>query len=127
MIKQMKHFLRIPLFLIAVILFTSAIPPIKNVKPAPSASKDGMTLREILKLSPKQYTEITGEKLSFKDKIAFSAMKREIRKNKSLNLDSKVDLQAVVLNSSGNFDIGDFFLGISMGAIGTVFLYKFFL
>jgi len=129
----MKHSLRIPLFLLAVILFTSAIPPIKNDKTAPSLSKNGMTLREVLKLSPKEYTEITGEKLSFKDKIAFSSMKREIRKDKSLNLDSKVNLDVIITDSrdsSGNFDIRDFLtggiLGCFIGAISVAFLYKFF-
>ena len=128
--KQMKHSLRIPLFLLAVILFTSAIPPIKNDKTTPSSSKNGMTLREVLKLSPKQYTEITGEKLSFKDKIAFSSMKREIRKDKSLNLDSKVNLDVIITDSSGNFDIRDFLtggiLGCFIGAMSVAFLYKFF-
>jgi hypothetical protein len=121
----MKHFLRIPLFLIVVILLTSAIPPIKNDKAVPSATKDDMTLREVLKLSPKQYSEITGEKLSFKDKLAFSFMKKEIRKNKSLDLDKKVDLKAAVSNSSGGFNIGGFIIGLLLGIIGVGLVYIF--
>jgi hypothetical protein len=121
----MKHFLRIPFFLLAVILLTSAIPPIKNDKAVPSASKDDMTLREVLELSPKQYSEITGEKLSFKDKLAFSFMKKELRKNKSLDLDKKVDLKAAVSNSSGGFNIGGFIVGFLLGLIGVGLVYIF--
>jgi hypothetical protein len=121
----MKNFLRIPLFLLAVILLTSAIPPIKNDKAAPSASKDVMTLREILELSPKQYAEITGEKLSFKDKLAFSYMKRELSKNKSLDLDKEVNLKAAVSSGSGDFSIGGFIVGFLFGLIGVGLVYIF--
>ncbi|WP_395804184.1 hypothetical protein [Daejeonella sp.] len=121
----MKNLLRIPLFLLAVILLTSAIPPIKSDKVAPSEPKDGITLREILKLSPKQYTEITGEKLSFKDKLAFSYMKKELSKNESLDLDKKVDLKAAVSNGSGNFDLGGFIIGFLLGIIGVGLVYIF--
>lgn len=121
----MKHFLRIPLFFLAVIFLTSAIPPIKSDKVAPNLPSDGIALREILELSPKQYAEITGEKLSFKDKLAFSYMKRELRKNKSLDLEKKVDLKSAVSNASGGFNIAGFLVGFLFGLIGVGLVYIF--
>lgn len=122
----MKKFLNFPLLLILVVFLTSAIPPVKTkkvvIEPSTEAS---ITFRELLDLSPKQYTELTGEKLNFKEKLAFSFMKKKLRNDKSLNLDEKVDVKKAAANASGGFNIVGFLVGLLFGLIGVALVHIF--
>ncbi len=40
----------------------------------------GMTVQEFLLLTPKKYQEITGKKMTFKQKISFSILKAKLKK-----------------------------------------------
>ncbi len=122
----MKKFLSIPLFVILVVLLTSAIPPVKSTKSVIEPSTEAtITFKELLDLSPKQYTELTGEKLNFKDKIAFSFMKKKLRNDESLNLDEKVNIKQAAADASGGFNIVGFLVGLLFGIIGVALVHIF--
>ncbi len=122
----MKKFLNFPLLLILVVFLTSAIPPVKSKKVVLEPSTEAsITLRELLDLSPKQYTELTGEKLNFKEKLAFSFMKKKLRKDETLNLDEKVNVKQAAANASGGFNIVGFLVGLLFGIIGVALVHIF--
>lgn len=122
----MKKFLNLPLLLILVVFLTSAIPPVKSKKVVLEPSTEAsITLRELLDLSPKQYTELTGEKLNFKEKLAFSFMKKKLRKDETLNLDEKVNVKQAAANASGGFNIVGFLVGLLFGIIGVALVHIF--
>ena len=81
---MLKKFIRFSLSLVVMISLMSAVPPIKNAvieKSAPPSLNAGkMTIEQVLNLTPKQYEQITGVDLSFKEKLAFSMLKKELKK-----------------------------------------------
>jgi hypothetical protein len=88
-------------------------------KPSPFA---GMTVEDFLHLTPKQYRQLSGKKLSLSQKltlkIAQYKVKRMVRKNK------KVDLMAFANAIDGNdFHIPGFILGIVLGPLGILIAY----
>lgn len=122
----MKKLLIYPLFLVLAVFLTAAIPPVKSKKVVLEPSNQTtITFRELLDLSPKQYTEITGEKLNFKEKLAFSFMKKKLRKDETLNLDEKVDVKQAAANASGGFNILGFLVGLLFGIIGVALVHIF--
>ncbi len=44
------------------------------------ANLNGMTIQEFLKLTPKKYQELTGKKMTFKQKISFAIIKAKLKK-----------------------------------------------
>lgn len=122
----MKKLLIFPLFMILAVLFTAAIPPVKSTKVVPEPSGEAtITFKELLDLSPKQYTELTGEKLNFKEKLAFSFMKKKLRKDETLNLDEKVNIKKAAADASGGFNILGFLVGVLFGIIGVALVHIF--
>ena len=43
-------------------------------------NSNAMSLQEFIKLTPKKYEELTGKKLTFKEKIAFTILKSKLKK-----------------------------------------------
>ncbi|MES3016755.1 MAG: hypothetical protein V4721_03205 [Bacteroidota bacterium] len=122
----MKRLLIFPLFLILAVFLTAAIPPVKSKKVSIEPSAEAtITFKELLDLSPKQYTELTGEKLNFKEKLAFSFMKKKLRNDESLNLDEKVNVQQTAADASGGFNIVGFIVGLLFGIIGVALVHIF--
>lgn len=122
----MKRLLIFPVFIILAVFMTAAIPPVKSTKVESLPSGEvTITFKELLDLSPKEYTELTGEKLNFKEKLAFSFMKKKLRNDETLNLDEKVNLKKAAANASGGFNIVGFLVGLLFGLIGVALVHIF--
>ena len=51
-----------------------------NTPYALPANLNGMSLQEFVKLTPKKYMELTGAKLTFKEKVAFTILKAKLKR-----------------------------------------------
>jgi hypothetical protein len=122
----MKRLLTLSLSIILVVLLTAAIPPVNSKKAvSDQPGETTITFKELLDLSPKQYAELTGEKLNFKEKIAFSFMKKKLKKDETLNLEEKVNLKQAAADASGGFNILGFLVGLLFGLIGVALVHIF--
>jgi hypothetical protein len=70
-------------------------------------------MEEFVKLTPKQYGELRGKKLSFVEKIEFKVLQRKLKKQLDYGDDSS------------GFNIGGFALGFLVGLIGILLAYIF--
>jgi len=123
---MLKKLMRFSLSLVVMISLMSAVPPIKNTvieKTASTSFNAGkMTVEQVLNLTPKQYEKITGVDLSFKEKMAFSMLKKELKKK---DINSTINLEAAMAESSSDFSWGGFFAGFLLGIIGVALVYIF--
>ncbi|MEJ7675319.1 MAG: hypothetical protein WKF59_22085 [Chitinophagaceae bacterium] len=79
----MRKLLLISSFLLIALQTFSYSP--KNAAITPTTSNvpfemKGMTVQEFLLLTPKKYQEITGKRMTFKQKISFSILKAKLKK-----------------------------------------------
>jgi hypothetical protein len=81
-----------------------------------------MTVEQVLNLTPKQYEQITGVDLSFKEKMAFSMLKKELKKK---DINSTINLEAAMAESSSDFSWGGFIAGFLLGLIGVALVHIF--
>jgi hypothetical protein len=109
-------------------LSTSALT-IPSAEPVPPKSDNtvaaplsGMTVQDFLALTPKKYRELTGEKLSFTQKISLKLAQKKIRK--AIKNNEKVD-SATMANAldTSDFNIGGFVLGLLLSLIGVLIAY----
>ncbi|HSB92860.1 MAG TPA: hypothetical protein VLC28_07075 [Flavitalea sp.] len=98
-----------------------SIPMEPTVTPKPSPFA-GMTVKQFLALTPKEYQKLTGKKLSLSQKISLKLAQAKVKKmskqNKQIDLykmDSGID--------SSDFSIGGFVLGLLLGPIGVLIAY----
>ena len=123
---MLKKLIRFSLSLVVMISLMSAVPPIKNTvieKSAPPSLNSGkMTIEQILNLSPKQYEQITGVDLSFKEKLAFSMLKKELKKE---NINKVINLETAMAETSSDFSWGGFFAGFFLGLFGVALVHIF--
>lgn len=107
------------LFLIINILPSSAsfLAGESKIPEKKETSISKMNVEQILALTPKTYEELTGEKMSFKDKIALRYVQKNIKRE--LKKNGKVDLRDYIDGDSMRFNIGGFALGLLLGLIGV--------
>jgi hypothetical protein len=102
----------------------SAVPPIKSSVIEKSTTlplkENKMIIDQFLKMSPNQYEQLTGVNLSFKEKLVFSMLKKELKKK---NINSTIDLEAAMAESSNDFSWAGFFAGFFLGLIGVAFVH----
>ncbi len=119
------------LFLIASLLLTTTsfalTAPVEMPAEASHSTKmtnalSKMSTEEFLNLTPKRYKELTGEKLSFSQKISLkltqSKMKKAIKEHKEV----KRDMQAAPFDTY-DFNLGGFILGLILPALGVLIAY----
>lgn len=123
---MLKKIMQFSLSLVVMISLMSAVPPFKhNVidnSTTTSLNASKMTVEQVLNLTPKQYEKLTGVELSFKEKMAFSLLKKELKKN---DINSTINLEAAMAESSSDFSWGGFFAGFLLGLIGVALVYIF--
>ena len=127
----LKHTLRFSLLAFLMMLFnlSSSALTIPSTEPVPPKSEStvaaplaGMSVQDFLSLTPKKYKELTGEKLSFTQKIALKMAQKKVRK--AIKNNEKVDstVMANALDTS-DFNIGGFVLGLLLSVIGVLIAY----
>lgn len=89
---------------------------------------NSLTVQEFLKLSSKDFSILLGKKLTTKEKIVFSLLKKEIKssvaenkldKNSTINLKNKMD------EGEKSIDFGGFVIGFLFGLIGVGLVHIF--
>jgi hypothetical protein len=127
----LRHTLRFSLlaFLMMVLNLSSSALTIPTTEPVPPKSEStvaaplsGMSVQDFLALTPKKYKELTGEKLSFTQKIALKMAQKKVRKaiKNNENVDSTVMANAL---DTSDFNIGGFVLGLLLSVIGVLIAY----
>jgi hypothetical protein len=118
--------MRYSFLFVLMISLMSAVPPIKSSviekSITPSLNVGKMTAEQVLNLTPKQYEQLTGTELSFKEKMAFSLLKKELKKK---DINSTLNLETAMAESSSDFSWGGFFAGFFLGLIGVALVYIF--
>jgi uncharacterized protein YgiM (DUF1202 family) len=115
----------------ALMIFTvpssALITPSTSPVPAKTEKKvvapfSQMNVEEFLALTPKKYKELTGEKLSFGQKISLKIAQKKIRK--ALKNNEKID-SATMANAvdTSDFNIGGFVLGLLLNVVGVLIAY----
>jgi hypothetical protein len=97
-------------------------PKSDNTVVAPVAPLSGMSVQDFLALTPKKYKELTGEKLSFTQKISLKLAQKKIRKAIKNNESVDSATMANALDTS-DFNIGGFVLGLLLSLIGVLIAY----
>jgi hypothetical protein len=98
-----------------------AIPmdPALTPKPPPFA---GMTVKQFLALTPREYEKLTGKKLSLPQKVSLKLAQAKVKKMSKKN--KQVDLYKFDAGVDTNdFSIGGFVLGVLLGPIGVLIGY----
>ena len=127
----LRHTLRFSLlaFLMMVLNLSSSALTIPTTEPVPPKSEStvaaplsDMSVQDFLALTPKKYKELTGEKLSFTQKIALKMAQKKVRKaiKNNENVDSTVMANAL---DTSDFNIGGFVLGLLLSVIGVLIAY----
>lgn len=103
----------------AFVVPSSTSEPSVTPKPSPFA---GMTVKQFLALTPKEYEKLTGKKMTMSQKVSLKLaqvkVKKMAKKNKQVDLykfDSGID--------TSDFSIGGFVLGLLLGIIGVLIAY----
>lgn len=118
--KNLKLFLISSLFLcLAQSSFSASIYaiPQKDSRTKHSvnmSAQDRQAIEAFIKLTPKQYSELRGKKLSFVEKIEFKILQKKL-KRKFYDGD----------DDSTGFNIGGFLLGFLLGLLGILLAYIF--
>lgn len=96
------------------------LPPTKESKVINAFA--GMTPQEFVKLKPKQFREITGEKLSIPQKISLKLAQKKVKQALKNNeaVDDKVMATAV---DTSDFNLGGFILGLLLWVVGLLIAY----
>ena len=127
-LRNTLRFSFLALVMMLLNLSSSALT-IPSTEPVPSKSDNtvaaplsGMSVQDFLALTPKKYKELTGEKLSFTQKIALKMAQRKVKR--AIKNNEKVD-SSVMANAvdTSDFNIGGFVLGLLLSAIGVLIAY----
>lgn len=79
----------------------------------------GMSLPEFLKLTPKKYEELTGKKMTFKQKIGFAILKAKLRKQLPDETPAKKSNLGTMSLIFGIVGVATMFTGVTaLGVIG---------
>jgi len=78
-----------------------------------------LTAGDIVDMNAREFKELTGTKLSFKDRIVFGLVKNQLKrglKNGDIQMDSSASDAAAAVE--GSFNFGAFILGFLLGLLG---------
>jgi hypothetical protein len=127
----MKRYFLLLLFTAALIGNSEQVyaftPPVLSIpmnpaitpKPSPFA---GMTVKQFLALTPKEYQKLTGKKLSLPQKVSLKLAQAKVKKMSKQN--KQVELYKFQEGvDTSDFSIGGFVLGILLGPIGVLIAY----
>jgi hypothetical protein len=126
-----RNLLRFSLLAFALMIFNfpSSALTIPSTVPVPPKAEStvaapfaNMSVEEFLALTPKKYKELTGEKLSFTQKISLKLAQKKVRKalRNNENIDSITMANAV---DTSDFNIGGFVLGLLLSLVGVLIAY----
>jgi len=134
----MKLFSKLYKPMIAIFLIiglSSSVPIPKEVsvtdKPAEQTNASGklaMTNQQFLQLTPQSYYQLTGVKMSFKERMALKFAQKEVRssiKKNEVKENDAVNFNKTMASGKGNFRFGGFLLGLILGLIGVALAYIF--
>jgi sulfite exporter TauE/SafE len=110
-----------------MIFLISAVPPIKNISTEKNVGTNELTsikIQQVLDMTPKQYEQMTGMSMSWKEKIAFSMLKSNLKKD-AAKFNNTINLPEAVAESTSDFSWGGFFTGFLLGLIGVGLVYIF--
>ena len=80
-----------------------------------------MDAKTFLSLTQPQIKLITGERMSFKEKVVLKFAQKEVKKN--LKNNKQVNISEVMLNANGTFEWGAYLLGVFLLLIGVLIVY----
>lgn len=87
-----------------------------------------LTVEQVIHLKASQLKKLTGDQISFKDRIVLNllqkSLKREVKKN-NLQKDSTINFQKYFEEGKGSFKIIGFLLGLIFGLIGVALAHIF--
>jgi hypothetical protein len=126
-----RNLLRFSLLAFALMIFNfpssaliipSTVPVPPKAESTVAAPFANMSVEEFLALTPKKYKELTGEKLSFTQKISLKLAQKKVRKalRNNENIDSITMANAV---DTSDFNIGGFVLGLLLSLVGVLIAY----
>jgi hypothetical protein len=93
--------------------------PAVTPKPSPFA---GMTVKQFLALTPKEYEKLSGKKLSISQKVSLKLAQAKVKKMAKQN--KQIDLYKMNAGvDTTDFSIGGFVLGLLLGIIGVLIAY----
>jgi hypothetical protein len=125
MLRKLQN---VALLFIVMISLTAAVPPFRTTESQNSNEisnqANKMSIQQVLAMTPKQYEAMTGKTMNFKEKIAFSMMKKELKKAE-VNKNNVIDIDAVMAETTSDFSWGGFFAGFLLGLIGVGLVYIF--
>ena len=119
--------LKISLAFLMVVALTSAVPPFKTSSLSSkktSINETKLSINDVIKMTPKEYTEITGKKLNLKDRIVFSMLKNDL-KNTEVDKTETIELNAAMADSNSEFNLGGFLTGFFLGLLGVGLVHIF--
>jgi hypothetical protein len=80
-----------------------------------------MDAKTFLSLRPLKVKEITGKRMSIKEKVVLKLAQREVKKK--IKKDKGFHVNEVMLNANGTFDWGAYLLGVFLLLIGVIIVY----
>jgi hypothetical protein len=123
-------------YVLAVLVLTTNVVPVfasfvKEKQTAvsvmdtkPVTHINSLTVEQVLGLTPESYTELTGKKMSFKDRVGLNLAQHSIKKEYKKK--GAVDLKDYFADDdSVKFNIGGFALGFFLGLIGVALAHIF--
>lgn len=122
--KQFKSITSLFVMALLTISLTSSVPiskedPVSNDK---TSLLKSMTNKQFLALTPRSWKELSGSKLSFKERMGLRLAQQEIRSEiKNNNLDENATINSLMAVEEGekSFNFGGFILGFLLGIIGV--------
>ena len=92
---------------------------IHSVKPATESAYTTLTVGKIADMNAREFGEYSGQKLTFKERVAYNIVKAKLKKQLkkgTLTEEASFDMAA----ASGSFNFGAFLLGLLLGLIGLI-------
>jgi len=133
----MTHFLFAALLLTGFTLSAAVSPAVESdlrstklsdipgFAEADYAAVGDLTIDEFLDMNPKEFTEMTGERMTFKDRIVFTAVKKNMRKQMRKAKKNKEYDFSTPQEVRKSFNWGAFFLGLFLALIGLIISFFF--
>ncbi len=129
--KMYTSFPLLRISMLMAIVIACSLPSFALVAPSNSSSAQpessaaalsNMSVEDFLALSPRQYRELTGEKLSLTQKISLKIAQKKVKKAMKNNEEVNAVTMQNALDTS-DFNIGGFVLGLLLSVVGVLIAY----